>query len=80
MADSRHPSEMNDGELEIKADEFDYWLRLPITREFRRRVLEHFDHQKNLLASQPGSSIDRFLGRAEVLDFIERPYERLFED
>ena len=80
MPENRHPSELNDGELKIKQDEFAHWMQLPVTREFRSRVLEHFDHQTSLLAAMPSTSVDRYLGRAEVLDFILHPYERLFED
>jgi len=71
--------ELNDGELEIKRDEFDHWMRLPITQEFRRRVLAAFDHQNALLGASLGDSVDLYKGRAEVLDFILKPF-RLFEE
>ncbi len=72
-------SEIPDEELEIKPEDLDFWLRLPITQEFRRRIVTQFDHQDALLAAAPGASVDRYLGRAEVLDFIVKPY-RLFEE
>ena len=78
MAD-REPEELNDGEFEIKFAELEHWLFLPVTQEYRRRVLAAFDHQNALLGATPGDSVDRYMGRAEVLDYILKPYKVLEE-
>ena len=68
----------------ISAQEFkqelEHWLTLPVTREFCRRLVATFDHQEALLAASPGASVDRYLGRAEVLSFVLKPHELLNEE
>jgi hypothetical protein len=54
-------------------------MQLPVTQEFRRRLLLRFDHQNALLGSTPGSSVDRLIGRAEVINVINDPMQ-LFEE
>ena len=68
-----------DSEYEVKPEELDHWLRLPVTQEFCRRLLAAFDHQENLQGASPGSSVDLFVGRAQVLAYILKPYS-LFEE
>ena len=49
------------------------WLANPMTNRFRAYLLNYFDHQSALLGAKPGTSVDRYLGRAEVLEFIHDP-------
>lgn len=74
-----HKVEFSEGEYEVRLEELSFWMNLPVTREFRRRLIERFDHQMMILSSQPGSSVDRLIGRAEVLQVIRDP-RQLFED
>jgi len=53
------------------------WLENRMTRLFRHKLLTHFDHQQALLGAMDGTTLDRFKGRAEVLELILHP-ERLF--
>lgn len=62
-----------EGQRELKKDEFIFWLRNPTTQEWRRRLLELFDHQRHLLAQPNGASADLLKGRAEVLDYVVSP-------
>jgi len=71
--------EMEDGELEVKIEELSMWLKHPVTQEFRRRLFQQFDHQSSILGSQPGTSVDRLIGRAEVLQYLLDP-KLLFEE
>lgn len=64
---------------DFKLEEVSDWMNLPITREFRRRLLLRFDHQMAILGSTSGTSVDRLKGVAEVLEYVLKPIE-LFED
>lgn len=71
--------DLGQNEIEVQKEELSHWLNLPITGEFRRRLVALFDHQGALLGAQPGASVDRYLGRAEVLEHVLNP-SRLFEE
>lgn len=58
--------------------EIQEWLAHPMTRRFRTYLLEYFDHQSALLAATPGATVDRYYGRAEVLEFVRDP-KQLFD-
>ena len=79
MSELRAVAEMSEGELEVKLEELSFWLNLPVTREFRRRLFAAFEHQSAIMSSQPGTSVDRLIGRAEVLQYILDP-ATLFEE
>ena len=59
--------------LEVLEDEVVHWAALPITEEFRKRLIKTFDHQDALLAMQDGASSDLLKGRAQVLAYIKDP-------
>lgn len=72
-------ADLGDNEVEILKDDLVHWLSLPVTNEFRKRLLSLFDHQSALMGSQQGASVDLLMGRAQVLDVVLNPL-RLFED
>lgn len=69
-------NDLGDNEREVKIDEFKHWAGLDVTTEFRKRLLNLFDHQSAILA---GTTSDVLKGRAEVLEYILHPH-RLFEE
>lgn len=49
------------------------WTLSPVTRKVFELLLERFDHHRALLGSEPNQALDRFRGRAEVLDYLYNP-------
>lgn len=49
------------------------WIKHAVTRRVFELLLQRFDHQTALMGAEPGTSIDRFRGRAEVLAYLKEP-------
>ena len=60
-------------------EDIEFWLHLPMTREFIARMAEYFDAHRALLCTSPGESADFLRGRAEVLEKLRNP-RTVFEE
>lgn len=61
----------------IDRDDLDLWLEDQVTKIVFMKLKEEFDFTKALMGAENGQTIDRFKGRAEVLDYLANIRERI---